>query len=139
MDIPTLRSDATEFISDFRVAFDAVIADVPCTGTGVVRRHPEIRQRSREELEALLPLQRRILENLSSYVRPGGSLVYSTCSVLREEDETQVELFLRKHPEFCLSTTEVEGFDFENGMLRSWPHRSGSDGFFAAKLVKRND
>ncbi len=134
--IPVRQSDASEPRPEFRDAFDAVIADVPCSGTGVIRRHPEIRRRSRREVEQLLPLQRRILENLSSCVRPGGVLLYSTCSVLRDEDEAQVEAFLSDHPEFSPTPVALDGFSCGNGMLRSWTHENGNDGFFAAKLVK---
>ena len=137
--IPIRQQDASEDVRDFHEAFDAVIADVPCSGSGVIRKHPEIRRKSYEEVELLLPLQRRILENLASYVKPGGSLLYSTCSVLREEDESQVEAFLSSHSEFCLDPVEIPGFDCGNGMLRSWPNRNGNDGFFAAMLKKSDD
>jgi 16S rRNA (cytosine967-C5)-methyltransferase len=105
----------------------------------VIRRHPEIRQRSLREVEDLLSIQTKILNNLAGYVRPGGTLLYSTCSVLRDEDEGQITAFLDNRPEFRLVPVELKGFDCENGMLRSWPHRSGNDGFFAARLVKKND
>ena len=139
MDIPTRLLDATEYCADFHEAFDVVIADVPCSGTGVIRRHPEIRQRSFREVEELLSIQSKILDNLSNYVRPGGTLLYSTCSVIRDEDEGQVTAFLNRHPDYGLEPVELDGFDCENGMLRSWPHLNGNDGFFAAKLVKNND
>ena len=139
MNIPTCLLNATECNVDYHEAFDVVIADVPCSGTGVIRRHPEIRQRSFQEVEELLSIQSKILDNLSDYVRPGGALLYSTCSVLRDEDEEQVTAFLIGHPDYGLEPVEHEGFDCENGMLRSWPHLNGNDGFFAAKLVKKND
>ena len=139
MDISTRQMDASTFCTDWSEAFDVVIADVPCSGTGVIRRHPEIRQRSLREVEDLLSIQSKILNNLAGYVRPGGTLLYSTCSVLRDEDEGQITAFLDNRPEFRLVPVELKGFDCENGMLRSWPHRSGNDGFFAARLVKKND
>ena len=139
MDIQTRLMDATEYCADFHEAFDAVIADVPCSGTGVIRRHPEIRQRSFRDVEELLSIQAKILDNLSDYVRPGGTLLYSTCSVLLDEDEGQVTAFLNGHSDYRLEPVELDGFDCENGMLRSWPHLNGNDGFFAAKLVKKND
>ena len=139
MDIQTRLMDAAEYCADFHEAFDAVIADVPCSGTGVIRRHPEIRQRSFRDVEELLSIQAKILDNLSDYVRPGGTLLYSTCSVLLDEDEGQVTAFLNGHSDYRLEPVELDGFDCENGMLRSWPHLNGNDGFFAAKLVKKND
>ena len=137
MEVPVRQADAAVFCPEFRERFDAVIADVPCSGTGVIRRHPEIRRRSLAEAEQLLPIQRRILANLATYVRPGGALLYSTCSVLRDENEAQVEAFLSENPAFSLAPVRLEGFDCENGCLRSWTHENGNDGFFAAKLVKR--
>ena len=139
MNIPTRTLDATAYCADYHETFDVVIADVPCSGTGVIRRHPEIRQRSCREVEELLTIQSKILDNLSDYVRPGGTLLYSTCSVLREEDEGQIQAFLDRQPDYRLTSVELDGFDCENGMLRSWPHLHGTDGFFAAKLVKKND
>ena len=139
MDISVRQMDATEFCPEWYEAFDVVIADVPCSGTGVIRRHPEIRRRSLREVDDLRAIQSKILDHLSGYVRPGGILLYSTCSVLRDEDEEQITAFLDRKPEFRLMPAELSGFDCENGMLRSWPHRSGYDGFFAAKLVKKND
>ena len=139
MNIAVRQMDAAVFCPDLSEAFDVVIADVPCSGTGVIRRHPEIRQRSLREVEDLLSIQSKILNNLAGYVRPGGTLLYSTCSVLRDEDEGQITAFLDNRPEFRLVPVELKGFDCVNGMLRSWPHRSGNDGFFAARLVKKND
>ena len=139
MNISVRQTDAAEHCQDWDEAFDVVIADVPCSGTGVIRRHPEIRQRSLREVEELCTIQSRILDNLSGYVRPGGTMVYSTCSVLRDEDEEQITAFLVRRPEFRLLPVELNGFDCDNGMLRSWPQRSGNDGFFAARLVKKND
>ena len=139
MDISTRQMDASTFCTDWSEAFDVVIADVPCSGTGVIRRHPEIRQRSIREVEDLCKMQTIILDNLARYVRPGGTLLYSTCSVLQNEDEEQVTAFLERYPSFSPVPVELKGFDCENGMLRSWPQRSGNDGFFAARLVKKND
>ena len=139
MDIAVRQLDAAEFCQDWSETFDVVIADVPCSGTGVIRRHPEIRQRSPREVKDLLAIQSKILNNLAGYVRPGGTLLYSTCSVLRDEDEEQITAFLDRRPEFRLVPVELKGFDCEDGMLRSWPHRNGNDGFFAARLVKKND
>ena len=139
MAISVRQMDAAVFHPDWSELFDVVIADVPCSGTGVIRRHPEIRQRSLREVEDLRAIQSKILETLACYVRPGGTLLYSTCSVLRDEDEGQITAFLERCPEFRLVPVELKGFDCENGMLRSWPQRNGDDGFFAARLVKKND
>ena len=119
MDISTRQMDASTFCTDWSEAFDVVIADVPCSGTGVIRRHPEIRQRSIREVEDLCKMQTIILDNLETIL--------------------QVTAFLERYPSFSPVPVELKGFDCENGMLRSWPQRSGNDGFFAARLVKKND
>ncbi len=134
--IGTRVSDAGTDRPEWHGCFDAVIADVPCTGSGIIRKHPEIRHKTEDELSELLEIQARILSVLSEYVKPGGLLVYSTCSVLAEEDEQQTELFLRKHPEYSAEPFEMDGFDCRGGMMRSWPHIHHRDGFFAARLRK---
>ena len=113
---------------------DVVIADVPCSGLGVIAKKPEIRRRSREELGALPEIQGRILDNLAAYVRPGGLLLYSTCTILDEENRDVVERFLKEHTEFCLEPVHCRGLDAPEGMYSFWPNVDGTDGFFAAKL-----
>ncbi len=134
--IETLVSDARSFRPEWKERFDAVLADVPCTGSGIIRKHPEIRRKTEAELYQLLEIQKDILSALSCYVKAGGLLVYSTCSVLTEEDEKQIELFLCSHPDFRKEQFETDCFDCSNGTLRSWPHIHHRDGFFAAKLRK---
>ena len=134
MTIPVRQLDASVSVPAYVGAFDVVIADVPCSGTGVIHKHPEIRCRTRQEVEQLLPVQAQILDSVSEYVRPGGVLIYSTCSVLREEDEAQVESFLRKHNDYLLDPICMDGFQCESGMLRSWPQLNHNDGFFAARM-----
>jgi 16S rRNA (cytosine967-C5)-methyltransferase len=106
--------------------FDLVVLDVPCTGTGTLRRNPGIKWILTEEmLSSLLEVQRGILEENIKYVKPGGTLLYATCSVLKEEAEDQIAGFLEPHPEFTLEA-----------MLRTRPDKEGCDGFFAARLRK---
>ena len=77
------------------------------------------------------------LDNAAAYVRPGGTLVYSTCTVLKEENEAVVEAFLKDHPDFALAPFDLPGIGrVEDGMLTLWPHVHGTDGFFMAKIVK---
>ena len=111
-----------------------MIADVPCSGSGVIRKHPEIRKKTYEEVCVLQNKQRDILLNLSRYVKPGGVLIYTTCSVLREENEDQIEAFLAQNDRFRLEAVHFPGYSCQNGMLHSWPQENGCDGFFAAKL-----
>ena len=118
-------------------AVDAVLLDVPCTGTGTLRRHPDARWRVKEEhLASLVALQADLIEAAARIVRPGGVLVYATCSLEAEENEAQVTAFLARHEEFRIDTTDsVDARFFDaNGWLRVLPHVHGFDGVFAARL-----
>lgn len=130
------------FLHDAREPFyrqyDAIIADVPCSGYGVIRKKPEIRYKPLEDSASMPAIQAAILENLSQYVKPGGVIVYSTCTVLKRENEDVVKAFLRAHAEFS-----AEGFTLPNGetaadgYITFWPDIHGTDGFFVSKL-RRN-
>ena len=128
--IRTRCMDARSFEPAFEGAFDRVLADVPCSGLGVIRKRPEIRRKSETEIGALPEIQATILDNLALYVKPGGLLLYSTCTVLREENREQVRRFLETHPDF-----QIEGCAyFAEGLYEFWPQKDGTDGFFAARL-----
>lgn len=130
--IKTQAHDAREFDETLGV-FDLVISDVPCSGIGVIGKKPEIRWKKENEIANLPAIQVDILENLSRYVKVGGYLLYSTCTVLRSENEDIVSAFLSKHDEF-----ETVPFDkAESGMYTFWPHIDDCDGFFAAKLRRK--
>ena len=108
------------------IAFGKVLADAPCSNTGVLRRRPDARWNwSVEKLEALVKLQAEILDQVAQLVAPGGTLVYSTCSNEPEENLDQVNAFVARHPDFALDTTR-----------ESVPFESGHDGAFAARLVR---
>ena len=118
--------------------FDGVLVDAPCSGLGVIRKKPDIRYKDPEPVRDLPQVQRAILDNAARYVKPGGVLVYSTCTLLRRENEEVALGFLADHPQF-----KAEGFplpeyvgDARTGMLTLWPHRQGTDGFFICKLRK---
>ena len=120
---------------------DAVLIDAPCTGTGTFRRHPDGKWRIRpEDLAALTALQADILDAAAPLLRPGGMLVYSTCSLEPEENALQVRAFLdRQHGGFRLvppSSWHDETQLTEDGMLLMLPHRHGFDGAFAARMVR---
>ena len=124
---------------DFLNSFDLVIADVPCSGLGIIRKKPDIRYKDPEPLAGLPRVQGAILENVSRYVRPGGVLLYATCTLLERENEAIVATFLEKQKCFTLEQFQVPGpFGLcADGMLTCWPHRHGTDGFFFAKLRRR--
>ena len=117
--------------------FDLVIADVPCSGLGVIRKKPEIRSKQPEEIKNLPQIQTDILENLSKNLKTNGVLLYSTCTILEEENEKVVEAFLDRHPDFVPEGFSIGGLRSESGMFTFWPNTTGTDGFFAAKLRRR--
>lgn len=114
---------------------DMVLCDVPCSGTGVIRRKPEIRYKSEEEIAELPYIQKKILENAARYVKTGGILLYSTCTVLKEENEKIADGFLKEHPEFepvpLLPSVDEK---LSGSMITLLPSYFGSDGFFMAKF-----
>jgi ribosomal RNA small subunit methyltransferase RsmB len=138
--VETCAMDARVYDPAMEKGFDLVIADVPCSGLGVIAKKPEIRRKDPKSLRGLPGIQLSILKNLSRYVKPGGVLLYSTCTILRRENEAVVEAFLDAHPEFSTAPLELPGIGrFDRGMKTLLPCREGTDGFFLAKLIKRND
>ncbi|GBD05023.1 Ribosomal RNA small subunit methyltransferase B [bacterium HR20] len=126
--------------------FDAVLLDVPCTGSGTVRRAPEIKWRIHaQQLERIVAKQERILEQYHAYVRSGGVLLYATCSILPEENQRVIERFLARHAEFepdpLAPAFERYGIALplspDQWQLQLLPHRHGTDGFFVARLRRR--
>lgn len=129
--------DAAEFRPEWEEGADYVLCDVPCSGLGIIRKKPEIRYKDPAELEQLPKIQRKILDNCSRYVKKGGTLVYSTCTILRRENEAVVEEFLRIHPDFeKVSFSLPVCGECEGGMVTLLPHRHETDGFFVAKFRK---
>ena len=135
---PALQN-AAERSEIFLENMDVVIADVPCSGLGVIRKKPDIRYKDLAPLEKLPALQSAILENVSAYVKPGGVLLYSTCTVLRRENEAVCEAFLHAHPEFSQEAFPVPAkAGLENhGMLTLYPCIHDTDGFFICKMRKQ--
>lgn len=117
--------------------FDRVIVDAPCSGLGVIRKKPDIRYKDPQALKGLPEVQYSILENSADYVKPDGVLLYSTCTLLRRENEDVVERFLEEHPEFQADAVKLPGIGEICGMATLWPHRYGTDGFFIARLKRR--
>jgi 16S rRNA (cytosine967-C5)-methyltransferase len=139
--VHALVADAVQV--PLRAAFDAVLVDAPCSGLGTLRAHPEIRwRRQPADLEQLAARQDVILASAAALVRPGGRLVYSTCTVARAENEQVVERFLAGHPEFrCADARShlaaaARPLVAEDGLLRTSPDVGGLDGFFAARLER---
>lgn len=117
--------------------FDVVLVDAPCSGLGIIRKKPDTRYKKPDDLFTLPMIQSAILDNAASYVRPGGTLIYSTCTILPEENEQVVVSFLADHPEF-----EQDDFTLPNGetmsQLTLWPQRHNTDGFYICRMKRHN-
>jgi 16S rRNA (cytosine967-C5)-methyltransferase len=126
--IETKLIESNKTIKRLENSFDRVLLDVPCSGTGVLRRNPDTKWKlSENEISRLCDLQKEILVHYSKMLKPNGKLVYATCSILNRENEDQVNWFLKQEA--------GKSFNLEKS-LRVWPHRDGFDGFFAALLSK---
>ena len=130
--------DARTFRPEWEGAFDRVLVDAPCSGLGVIRKKPDIRFKEPGELDALPAIQLDILRNACRYVKVGGTLLYSTCTVRKGENEGVVTAFLAEYPEFKTEAFELPGpvGSCDSGMVTLWPHRHDTDGFFICKLRK---
>jgi 16S rRNA (cytosine967-C5)-methyltransferase len=119
--------------------FDRVLVDAPCSGTGTLRRNPEIRWRiSPDDIRDLVRRQKLLLLNAASVVKPGGRLVYSTCSVEPEENEGVVNSFLENHDQFRIAKLNVDTrLVTPLGAARTWPQRDGCDGFFLCAFERK--
>ncbi|MBE6555643.1 MAG: 16S rRNA (cytosine(967)-C(5))-methyltransferase RsmB [Ruminococcaceae bacterium] len=118
--------------------FDRVICDVPCSGLGVLAKKPDIRYKNMQDAAGLLPVQAAILSAAASCVAPGGVLLYSTCTLVPAENEEQVYAFLKEHDDFAKEPFSVGGIT-SDGMLTLTPDRDGTDGFFMARLRRRQE
>ncbi|MGC2200152.1 MAG: RsmB/NOP family class I SAM-dependent RNA methyltransferase [Stellaceae bacterium] len=140
-----LKDERDKWVKHHAGSFDRVFVDVPCLGTGTWRRNPDAKWRMRpEDLSELIERQQAILRSAARLVRPGGRLIYATCSLLREEDETQAEAFLAAEADFALwpagrAWEETIGGASPGGeqYLRLTPARHGTDGFFVAIFERR--
>ena len=138
--IEICRGDAAVFNPEWEGAFDSVLCDVPCSGTGVINENPDIKLfRKEEDIASLTQTQLAIIGNCSRYVKPGGALYYSTCSILPEENDSIVFNFLSAHPEFelCIPDCALPSRRTKFG-LQFLPHISLGAGFFVTKLVRKN-
>lgn len=140
----TIASENDPFIKRHKASADVVLIDAPCSGSGTWRRNPDLKWRfGPDDLEEITAIQARVLASAARLLKPGGKLVYATCSLFKEENENQVKQFLVQNPDFRVATPDemwnkrcsfgdAEGQPF----LRLTPLRAGTDGFFAAALVK---
>ncbi len=143
--IKTIKGNATQPLPiPKELKFDRVLTDVPCSGFGTLRKNPDLKwRRGEQDIRRLSELQLSILRNLAGYLREGGVLVYSTCTVFHEENEDVVERFLEGNPEFQLDRMDKvlpEKFHsfIQNRYFKTFPPRDEMDGFFVARMIKGN-
>jgi 16S rRNA (cytosine967-C5)-methyltransferase len=119
-------------------AFDTILVDAPCSGTGTLRRNPEIRWRiTAGDIQDLSVRQSQLLANAATILKPAGTIVYSTCSIEPEENEAVVSSFLSKHPDFNQISLSDHGSLTSDRAIRTWPQRDGCDGFYLAVLRRK--
>lgn len=131
--------DAMKIDKDSIGKFDYVLADVPCSGLGIIRRKPEIKYKEKEEFRDLPPIQKKILENASKYVKKGGTLIYSTCTIQDSENIDVINEFLQKNKNFELAPINEVKVDLDNqekGYMKIYPNIHEMDGFFISKLIR---
>ena len=136
--VRTQAADARKPAVEWKNAFDLVLADVPCSGMGVIRKKPEIRWKPREELADLPGIQLAILRSLGDCVRPGGQLVYSTCTLLEAENEAVTAAFLAERGDFRAEPIHLPAplGDIPEGRRTLWPFEYGTDGFYLCRMIR---
>lgn len=135
--ISVAERDGRSFLPELEGAADRVLCDVPCSGFGVLSKKPELRYKDPSVSEALPDIQLAILENACRYVKAGGTLVYSTCTVFPEENEKNVMRFLEKHKEFTLVPFSAGALSVPEGYITLLPDTHPTDGFFISKLQRK--
>ena len=132
------KLDASKFNPDFENKFDCVLLDVPCSGLGVVSKKPDMLIKDEPNINQIADLQYKILENNAKYVQVGGTLIYSTCTITKEENENILNRFLNEHKNFKIAEVETFGVACTDncGFKTFYPHISKTEGFFIGKLVR---
>jgi 16S rRNA (cytosine967-C5)-methyltransferase len=135
--ICTEAADGRVFREEWRDVFDLVVVDAPCSGLGILRKKPDIRWKKPDDLFTLPVVQTAILDNAARYVRPGGTLLYSTCTVLPEENEEVTDSFLGIHPEFSREMFLLpEPIGQVEGHMTFWPQLHNTDGFYICRMTR---
>ena len=135
--VSAVRADGKINREEWNERFDLVLCDVPCSGLGIIRKKPDIRYKDPAALSGLPAVQRAILDNAARYVKPGGTLLYATCTVLPEENGDVTEGFLSEHPGLEKAPFVLTGLGLEtDGSVTLWPQRQGTDGFYICKMRK---
>lgn len=136
--IRTAAADGREFRPEWEAAFDTVLVDAPCSGLGIIRKKPDIRYKKADDLFTLPVVQQAILDNACRYVKPGGVLVYSTCTILPEENQQITDAFLAQHPDFSREDLSLPAQAGQtDGQVTLWPHRHDTDGFYICRMRRQ--
>ena len=141
--IKTDVKDSSIYDEKYKEKFDKILLDVPCLGLGVLKRKPDIKwQRKKEDIKEISKIQKQILDTCSKYLKKGGALVYSTCSILKEENEDVVNEFLEKNENFEMEKIELEENNYfkkfcKNNKFLQVYQSEKSDGFFICKMIKK--
>lgn len=140
--VETKEQDASEFCAQYEEKFDVVLVDAPCSALGLLYRKPDIKISKMEgDIKGLVEVQKKILHNCSKYVKPGGTLLYSTCTINKQENEENAQWFLKNHKQFQAAdikndVPEELMYRTEGNMLQLFPHIDEIDGFFVARFQK---
>ena len=135
--VKLLNFDASIYKEEYKEQFDYILCDVICSGIGVMDRKPEIKLfRSQETIDEIIELQRKIFDNAVEYLKDKGEIVYSTCSVLKCENEENVKYFLEKHKN--LKIKDVEFLGKSEKFIKLLPEKHKHNGFFIIKFIKEN-
>ena len=135
--LETAAADSTVLNETLRNSADAIICDVPCSGIGIIRKKPDIRYKKQEDADGLPKIQLQILLNALDYLKPGGRVVYSTCTVLEEENQCVLREALAIRKDCELEEFVLPGIGQVNGAITLWPQTHGTDGFFLARIKKK--
>ena len=139
IDIITVKEqNGKTYNENFKEKFDIVLCDVPCSGLGIIFKKPDIKYKQIENIINLPKVQYEILSNCSQYVKLGGTLVYSTCTLNKNENQENVQKFLEENKNFAPIDFEVKNIKSQNGMYTFMPHINETDGFFVAKMKRIN-
>ena len=142
--VSPVKQDGTQMADRWKEPFDVVVCDVPCSGLGVLGRRGDARwSKESEDIRNLCGIQRRILEQAATLVKPGGTLIYSTCTMAPEENQLMVEAFTKAHPEYALDETLPDCWlnieKGQEGYVQFLPFEDHMDGFFIARLMRREE
>ena len=136
--IRTAAADGREFRPEWEAAFDTVLVDAPCSGLGIIRKKPDTRYKKADDLFTLPVVQQAILDNACRYVKPGGVLVYSTCTILPEENQQVTDAFLAQHRDFSREDLPLpDQAGQADGQVTLWPYRHDTDGFYICRMRRQ--